>query len=155
LGIDLDHIAPPSQDRTMKLLRMTDYALRVLIYVGERPGRRCSVPEIAAAHHISAHHLVKIVHQLGRLGYLDTVRGRGGGVSLQSAPDQINLGALVRHFEGDDPVVDCNNCVLRGNCKLACTLKRSEEAFYARLGEETLAHVIRPQIQPQTEAIKV
>ncbi len=143
LGIDLDHIAPSPQDRRMKLLRMTDYALRVLIYVGERPGRRCTVPEIAAAHRISAHHLVKIVHQLGRLGYLDTARGRGGGVSLQAAPDRINLGALVRQFEGDDPVVDCNSCILRGNCKLASALKQSEEAFYARLSEQTLADVIQ------------
>lgn len=138
----------------MKLLRITDYALRVLIYVAERPGRRCSVPEIAATHRISAHHLVKIVHQLGRLGYLDTVRGRGGGVSLRTPPDQINLGALVRRFEGDDPVVDCNSCILRGNCKLACTLKRSEEAFYARLEQETLADVIRPHLQLRAEAIE-
>lgn len=137
----------------MKLLRLTDYALRVLIYVAERPGRRCSVPEIAATHRISAHHLVKIVHQLGRLGYLDTVRGRGGGVSLRRPPDQINLGALVRQFEGDDPVVDCNTCILRGNCKLACTLKQSEAAFYARLEEATLADVIRPLLQSRAEPI--
>ena len=131
----------------MKFLRMTDYALRVLIHVAERPGQRCSVPEIAAAHHISAHHLVKIVHQLGRLGYLDTVRGRGGGVTLRKPPDHINLGVLVRQFEGDVPVVDCRGCIQGAGCKLACALKQAEAAFYARLGQETLADVIAPPKQ--------
>lgn len=139
----------------MKLLRMTDYALRVLIFVAERPGRRCSVPEIAEAHGISAHHLVKIVHQLGRQGYLQTVRGRGGGISLGMAPDRINLGLLVRQFEGDDPIVDCESCVLKRHCKLACTLRLAEEAFYARLREETLADVIRGPAQLHIETVEV
>ncbi len=84
----------------MKLLRSTDYALRALIYVAERPGRRCSAPEIADAYGISRHHMVKIVHHLGRLGYLDTTRGRGGGVALNAAPETIDLSKLVRRLEG-------------------------------------------------------
>ncbi|PMU65024.1 Rrf2 family transcriptional regulator, partial [Pseudomonas sp. GP01-A1] len=89
------------------LRRLTDYALRVLIYVAEHPGRRCSVPEVAAAHQISEHHLVKIVHQLGQLGYLDTTRGRGGGISLPAGPQTVNLGDVIRSLEGDACPVDC------------------------------------------------
>lgn len=127
----------------MKLRRHTDYALRVLIYVAERPGRRCSVPEIAAAHEISEHHLVKIVHQLGRLGYLDTTRGRGGGVALRPEPASIDLAQVVRTLEGDERLVDCSGCMLAPHCALASLLRRSMDAFYAELGRQTLADIVR------------
>jgi Rrf2 family nitric oxide-sensitive transcriptional repressor len=130
----------------MKLRRLTDYALRVLIFVAEHPGRRCSVPEIAAAHQISEHHLVKIVHQLGRLGYLDTTRGRGGGVELAAAPETINLGAVVKHFEDDGCPVDCASCLLAPRCGLAGLLAGSMGAFYADLGRHTLADVIHAPV---------
>jgi Rrf2 family nitric oxide-sensitive transcriptional repressor len=126
----------------MKLRRLTDYALRVLIYVAEHPGRRCSVPEVAAAHQISEHHLVKIVHQLGQLGYLDTTRGRGGGIALPSGPETINIGEVIRSLEGDDCPVDCSSCLLAGRCGLAGLLTRATAAFYADLGRHTLADLV-------------
>ncbi len=126
----------------MKLRRLTDYALRVLIYVAEHPGRRCSVPEVAAAHRISEHHLVKIVHQLGRLGYLDTTRGRGGGIALPAGPETINLGEVIRSLESDNCPVDCSACVLAKRCTLASLLDRATRAFYADLGRQTLADII-------------
>jgi Rrf2 family nitric oxide-sensitive transcriptional repressor len=132
----------------MKLRRLTDYALRVLIYVAERPGRRCSVPEIAAAHRISEHHLVKIAHRLGRLGYLDTTRGRGGGLALGAAPEEINLAELVRRLEGDECPVDCSSCMLAPQCGLAGLLDQAIEAFYAELGRRTLADIIRAPVSP-------
>ena len=127
----------------MKLLRSTDYALRALIYVAERPERRCSAPEIADAYGISRHHMVKIVHQLGRLGYLDTTRGRGGGVALNAAPGSIDLSKLIRSLEGDGCVVDCSTCVLAADCALEGILRRSLAAFYAELGRRTLADIVR------------
>lgn len=127
----------------MKLRRLTDYALRVLIYVAEHPGRRCSVPEIAAAHRISEHHLVKIVHQLGRLGYLETSRGRGGGISLPAGPQTVNLGDVIRSLEGDACPVDCTTCVLAPHCSLSGLLSRATAAFYTDLGRQTLADIIR------------
>lgn len=127
----------------MKLRRLTDYALRVLIYVAETPGRRCSVPEIAAAHHISEHHLVKVAHRLGQLGYLVTTRGRGGGLSLSASPASINLGQVVRSLEGDECPVDCSACVLAELCTLSGLLNRATRAFYDDLGRQTLADLIR------------
>jgi len=127
----------------MKLRRLTDYALRVLIYVAEHPGRRCSVPEIAAAHQISEHHLVKIVHRLGRLGYLATTRGRGGGIDLPAPPETINLGEVVRHLEGDDSPIDCASCMRAPHCRLAGFLRDATDAFYADLARHSLADMIR------------
>jgi Rrf2 family nitric oxide-sensitive transcriptional repressor len=130
----------------MKLRRLTDYALRLLIYVAEHPGRRCSVPEIAAAHRISEHHLVKIAHRLGRLGYLDTTRGRGGGLALSVAPGDINLAEVVRRLEGDSCPVDCSICMLAPQCGLAGLLDQAIDAFYAELGRRTLADIIRAPV---------
>ncbi|MFD1190960.1 RrF2 family transcriptional regulator [Phenylobacterium conjunctum] len=127
----------------MKLRRLTDYALRVLIYVAETPGRRCSVPEIAAAHSISEHHLVKVAHRLGQLGYLSTARGRGGGLSLSASPEAINLGEVVRKLEGDDCPVDCSSCILARRCTLSGLLNRATQAFYDDLSRQTLADLIR------------
>lgn len=132
----------------MKLRRSTDYALRALIYVAERPGRRCSAPEIAAAYGISENHMVKILHQLGRLGYLDTARGRGGGAVLNAAPSSIGLAKLVRSLEGDGCVVDCSACVLAPDCALEGVLRRSLAAFYAELGRRTLADIVRRPAAP-------
>ena len=126
----------------MKLRRLTDYALRVLIYVAEHPGRRCSVPEVAAAHQISEHHLVKIVHQLGQRGYLDTTRGRGGGIALPAGPETINIGDVIRSLEGDDCPVDCATCLLADRCRLSGLLIQATAAFYADLGRHTLADIV-------------
>lgn len=130
----------------MKLKRLTDYALRVLIHIAKRPGRRCTVPEIARAHRISQHHLVKIVHLLGRLGYLETVRGRGGGVTLRPPASGVNLGDLVRSLERDDDLADCAACGLAPQCRLAGVLDCAKEAFYADLSRRTLADVVRPPL---------
>ena len=135
----------------MKLRRLTDYALRVLIYVAEHPGRRCSVPEVAAVHQISEHHLVKIVHRLGLLGYLDTTRGRGGGIALPAGPEAINLGEVIRSLEGDDCPVDCSTCLLAGRCGLSALLSSATASFYAALGRHTLADLVsttHPAIRP-------
>lgn len=125
--------------REMKLRRHTDYALRVLIYVAETTERRCSVPEIAAAHRISENHLVKIVHKLGKFGFLDTARGRGGGLSLPAAPETISLADVIRSLEGDDCVVDCSTCILAGRCPLPGPLDQAKNAFYDALRGLTLA----------------
>lgn len=137
------------QGLVMRLRRFTDYALRVLIYAAERPGQWLPIPQIAAAHAISENHLVKVVHQLGRLGYLDTRRGRGGGVRLARPPQDIRLGEVVRRVEGDDPMVDCADCVLavRG-CGLDGALQRGLQAFYAALDRQSLQDLCVPVATP-------
>ena len=128
----------------MRLTTMTDYALRLLMYVAHRPDRLCTIAEIATAYGISEAHLMKITHQLGQAGFIETVRGKGGGMRLASPPQQINLGAVVRRMESDLFLVECfadadNHCVLTGHCRLAAVLDEALGAFLARLDAVTLA----------------
>ncbi|MGH8275818.1 MAG: Rrf2 family transcriptional regulator, partial [Steroidobacteraceae bacterium] len=73
----------------MQLTRFTDYALRVLLFVGKQDGRMCTMGEIAAFYRISPEHLRKVVHRMAKLGYLSSTRGRGGGLTLGREPARI------------------------------------------------------------------
>src|SRR3546814_13475035 len=83
----------------MKLTLFTDYSIRVLLHLAARPERLCSIAEVAQAYRISQNHLMKVVNDLARSGYIDSVRGRGGGIRLGKPPADINIGVLVRHTE--------------------------------------------------------
>lgn len=128
----------------MRLTAFTDYSLRVLIYVAAAPEGRATISQIATAFHVSQHHLVKVVHLLGRAGFLANRRGRGGGLALARAPERINLAEVVRATEGEDRPAECfdraaNACVLAGGCGLQRALRQAVDAFYASLGRYTLA----------------
>ena len=135
----------------MRLSRFTDYSLRALLYVAAAPEGRTTIAEIAGAFRISEHHLVKVVHFLGRHGFLDTMRGRGGGLRLAREPGEINVGRLVRLTEGGDMPAECfdrhtNQCVLSGACGLQVALRRAVDQFYAELGRYTIADLrLRPR----------
>lgn len=133
----------------MRLTRYTDYGLRVLLYLGMKRGGLATVPEIAARYAISENHLTKIVHELGRLGHIRTVRGRNGGLALGREPADINIGALVREMEADMALVDCfeagNTCPITGVCRLQRLLGKALAAFLAVLDEVTLADLL---VQP-------
>lgn len=131
----------------MRLTDYTDYALRLLMYLGAHPDRIITVREIAAEHGISHNHLTKIVHQLGVQGVLDTQRGRCGGVRLARPPEQIMLGAVIRITEPDFQLVDCfseraSRCVLTGRCKLKCLLTEATSAFLERLDRVPLSAML-------------
>ncbi|MXP62397.1 Rrf2 family transcriptional regulator [Roseomonas sp. M0104] len=134
----------------MRLTLHTDYALRALIYLGLRPGRRVSIREIAAAHRISENHLVKVVHNLGRGGFIETVRGRGGGLQLARPPEQIRVGDVVRFTEEDMALVACfqsaegAGCALVNACRLQSLLGEALGAFMAVLDGRTLADLLAP-----------
>lgn len=83
----------------MRLTRFSDNAIRCLIVLALDPEHAIPVRDVAARMNMSYEHLVKIVHKLGALGYIETSRGRHGGVRLLMAPHQINLGTLVRQTE--------------------------------------------------------
>src|SRR3546814_9757567 len=83
----------------MKLTLYTDYSLRVLMYLGIHGDRSVTIGEIASRHGISRNHVMKVVHELGQLGYLQTIRGKNGGIRLGRLPEQINVGRLVRSEE--------------------------------------------------------
>ncbi|MEJ8859562.1 Rrf2 family transcriptional regulator [Variovorax robiniae] len=131
----------------MRLTAMTDYALRLLMYAAQRPDRLCTISEIARAHGISEAHLMKVTHQLGIQGWIETVRGKGGGLRLARGPEDINLGALVRGIEANFELVDCfgtdSTCALTGRCGLAGLLDGALERFLAHLDGFTLADALR------------
>ena len=126
----------------MRLTRYTDYALRVLIYLGLRPDTLGSIGEMAERYGISENHLMKVVQQLGRAGYLKTTRGRGGGVRLGRAPETIRIGDVVRLTEEDFDIAECGSCVLGGACGLTSAFSRATAAFLAVLDQFTLADLV-------------
>ncbi|MDZ7786914.1 MAG: Rrf2 family transcriptional regulator [Halofilum sp. (in: g-proteobacteria)] len=128
----------------MELTHLTDYALRVLMYAGVHDQRRVTMREIATAYDVSLEHLRKVVHQLASLGYIETSRGRGGGLWLAQAPERIGLGGVVNAFERSMEIVDCDRqpCPLRGECALKGALADARDAFMQRLDAYTLADLI-------------
>lgn len=135
----------------MKLTTFSDYTLRVLMFLGTERHRLATIPEIAAAYEISENHLMKVVHQLARAGVIDSVRGKGGGIRLAKAPQEIRLGQIIRHSEGAAPIVECLSgapitCKIAPACRLSAILVGSFEALYSKLDEYTLADLLD---QPQ------
>ncbi len=132
----------------MKLTAFTDYSLRVLMYLAADTNRRVTIREIAAAFAISENHLDKVVHALGKHGWIATVRGKGGGISLALAPDVINVGLVVRDTEGAAVAAECfrpdgGNCAIAPTCKLKNVLAEAVRAFYLVLDSYTLADITR------------
>ena len=132
----------------MKLTTFTDYSLRTLVYLAAQPQRRATIAEIAAAFDISEHHLTKVVHFLGKSGWLATVRGKGGGLSLAVPPEAIGIGDVVRRAEGADEPAECfsadgGHCAIAPVCGLRGVLAEAVEAFHAVLDRYTLADVVR------------
>ena len=134
----------------MRLTRYTDYALRILTYLALKPpGELATIKEIADRYGISTNHLMKIVHHLGQSGYIETVRGRGGGIALALAPDAIRLGDVVRLCEDDMRLVECfdaanNNCPISAMCVLPGILDEALGAFLGVLDRHTLEDLVAP-----------
>ncbi len=135
----------------MRLTTFSDYTLRVLMYLAVNRERLATVAEIAAAYAISENHLMKVVNQLARSGVIEAVRGKGGGIRLAQAPEDIRLGAVIRLSEGEAPIVECladdpgnepDSCRIAPACKLSGILARAFDALYATLDEYTLADLI-------------
>ncbi len=135
----------------MRLTYYTDYALRVLTYLALDTGRVATIGEIAEAYGISRNHLTKVAHELGRAGFVETLRGRGGGLRLARAPDAIRIGDVVRRMEDDFDIVACfgaggkaggGGCVIAPDCRLAGMLGEALQAFLAVLDRYTLADLV-------------
>ena len=132
----------------MRLTVFSDYTLRVLMYLALERTRLATIPEIASAYGISENHLMKVVHQLARAGIVESVRGKGGGIRLARAPDEIRLGEIVRASEGDAPIVECLSgdpkaCRITSSCRLKGILVSAFDALYDSLDEHTLADLIK------------
>lgn len=142
----------------MRLTVMSDYAMRLLMFVARQPDRLCTVPEIAQAHGISEAHLRKITHRLGQVGVLHTVRGVGGGMRLAQPASRINVGAVIREMEPDWHLAEChvnvdNGCVLSGRCGLAGVLDGALDAFLHHLDQYTLADLV--STGPKTRPVRL
>lgn len=126
----------------MKLTRYTDYALRVLMHLAARPERLSSIGEIARSYAISQNHLMKVVHDLRKAGYVAAVRGRSGGIRLGRPPADINVGDVVRHTEDGFDLVNCGTCVIAPACGLTGVLGQALAAFLRTLDGYTLADLV-------------
>jgi Rrf2 family transcriptional regulator, nitric oxide-sensitive transcriptional repressor len=131
----------------MQLTLFTDYSLRSLVYLGANPDRLCTISEIAKAYEISGHHLRKIVNHLSTVGYIETVRGKGGGLRLSRAPHMINIGAVVRDTEDSFNIVECfskeqQSCPLLPACALRSVLVDAQRSFMATLDRSTLQDIV-------------
>lgn len=134
----------------MQITRFTDYSLRVLMLLGLYPDRLVTIEEIARRHGISHEHLRKIVHRLATLGYIESVRGRRGGLRLALAPEDINLGEVVRDFEGDMEIAECfaadpTDCPIDACCRIQPIFREALGAFLDILDSYTLSDVLRPR----------
>jgi Rrf2 family nitric oxide-sensitive transcriptional repressor len=132
----------------MRLTSFTDYSLRVLIYLAADTARRATIAEIAAAFGVSENHLIKVVHFLGKQGWIETVRGKGGGLLLAMPPESVNIGQVVRDTEGAAMPAECfapdgGHCVITRSCRLKGVLGEAVTAFYAVLDRYTLADLSR------------
>jgi len=132
----------------MKLTGFTDYCLRVLIYLAAERTRRATIAEIAGVFEISEHHLVKVVHFLGKQGWIETVRGKGGGMLLSRPAEAIRVGDVVRDTEGAAVPAECftedgGHCAIAGACRLKGVLAEAVRAFYTVLDQYTLADISR------------
>ncbi|MGL6032214.1 MAG: RrF2 family transcriptional regulator [Kurthia gibsonii] len=129
----------------MRLTLYTDYSLRVLLYLGaKKPDELSTIKDISDAYGVSKNHLMKVTHELGKMGYIETIRGRGGGIRLALQPEEINIGKLVRQTEEDFYLVDCFNpesvgCVISPVCNLKGALNKALHAYIAVLDEYHLS----------------
>jgi len=126
----------------MKLTHYTDYAVRVMIYLGSHSEELSSIGQIAKVYKISQNNLMKVVQDLGQAGYVETVRGRSGGVRLARSADKINLGELVRHTESSFQLADCPNCLISPACGLASILAEATRAFLGVLDKYNLTDLL-------------
>lgn len=132
----------------MRLTSYTDYSLRVLLYLAEHPDRLCSISEMAEAYGISHNHLMKVVHELGKAGYVASVRGRNGGVRLGRPAIEINVGEVIRIMEDNFDLVDCPSCRISRICGLRGVLGEALGAFMSVLDRYSLADLLRQNPGP-------
>ena len=134
----------------MRLTIYTDYSLRLLIYLALKEDGLATIAEIARKYRVSKNHLMKVAYQLGIAGYLETVRGRSGGLRLAKPAAAINLGEVVRHTEPDMDLVPCfvrndTSCAITRCCVLRGALDKARLAFLEVLDGYTLADLARPR----------
>lgn len=134
----------------MRLTLYTDYSLRVLIYLAyKKQDEIVTISELADFYKVSRNHLVKVVHNLGLNGYIQTIRGKHGGLRLAHPAHEIIIGDVVRSMEPDFDLLECFNpaedkCVISRTCSLKGVLFTAREIFLGELDKYTLADAVKP-----------
>jgi Rrf2 family nitric oxide-sensitive transcriptional repressor len=140
----------------MRLTVYTDYSLRMLIYLATKTDGLATIAEVAQRYGISEHHLTKVAHQLGRAGYVATLRGKGGGLRLARPAREIGLGEVVRQTEPDMALVPCFSspeapngapCPIAPACGLRGVLGEAMRAFMAVLDRYTLDDLVQQRAE--------
>ncbi len=134
----------------MRLTTFTDFSLRVLIFVALKGEARATIVEIAESYDISRNHLMKVVHALSQAGFLQTVKGRSGGIALARPASEIRVGEVVLAMEDGFALVECfdrahNRCAITGSCVLKHSLNDALVAFIEVLNRRTLADLVAPE----------
>lgn len=140
------------QPVAMRLTDYTDYSLRVILYLAARDEGLSTIQEISDAYGVSKNHLMKVVQQLGELGWVETVRGRNGGLRLAAASRALTVGEIIRATETDFALVGCfpdskgerRGCVIDPQCRLKQVLEAARSAFFAELDRHTVAELVEP-----------
>ncbi|MEZ5824539.1 MAG: RrF2 family transcriptional regulator [Geminicoccaceae bacterium] len=128
----------------MRLSLNSDYSIRMLSMLATNAGELVTIAEIAQRFDISVNHLMKVANRLGQLGYIETLRGRHGGLRLARAAEEISIGEVIRHTETDFAMVECfaergGCCVIAGPCRFQAILEDARDAFLAVLDRHSLA----------------
>ena len=115
----------------MLLTKHTDLSLRVLMHLSLQQGEMSTVKEVAEKYHVSQNHLVKVVHTLASLGYIQSIQGRGGGIKLAEKTANVSVGEIVRVMENTLEVFDCvgSNCPIAPSCILSVAVNEATHAF--------------------------
>lgn len=140
-------IKPEDNGHTMRITKRTNIAMRVLMFCGVHPDRLVTKSEIAGRCNTSESHLAQVINQLGQLGYLETHRGRNGGIRLGRPMQDIVIGEVFRVLEADAPLAECfadvdNTCPLINVCRLRHAIADAAQAFYARLDRVSLDDLV-------------
>jgi len=143
----IDNSYQPYYHTAMQLTLYTDYSLRVLLYLGQNPHERATITQISEYFNISRNHLVKVVHNLGKLQLIHTIRGKNGGILLAQEPKNINLATIIQRFEPHMDLLECfddqtNSCPITMTCGLKHVLFRAKRSFIDVLHEYTLADLL-------------
>lgn len=136
----------------MRLTSYTDYSIRVLLYLHIHDNQLSTIQDIADSYSISKNHLMKVIYNLGKLGYIETIRGRNGGIRLAKTPAEINIGKLVRETEEDFNIVECfskdhNTCPITSICTLKGVLNQAKFAFLHVLDGYTLEDISQNKLK--------
>lgn len=148
---------PSKGNRLMHITRYTDYSLRVLMYLAVKGDELSTIQDIADSYAISKNHLMKIVQELSAKNYLLAIRGKNGGIKLNTDPNDINIGTLVRDLEQDQSIVECfgqgNTCAITPSCQLKSIFHDALENFFKTLDKYSLADLIPANNQDKLRKI--